>query len=268
MILMPGQQFGDAWMPAVVSVPLGAGIFVLAQRRLVPAIAEAELAAGRPFIATRYLIIVVSEFVTGQAQTRVLAAEAERARIASDLHADVLPSIAQVLADNAAGAAPEQVAGRLRAVEREVRGLLAERRLVVLEEFGIVEALEWLVDQAEKRVAFPIDLTVDDRSTDDRPPRAVERAAFRIAQLAVENSIQHAQPSRLLLDVLVQARQLRVEVADDGRGAPPTETTRAAKTNHQGIADMAFHANQVQGRLEVGSPPAGGTSVAFAWTAG
>jgi signal transduction histidine kinase len=255
------------WTPVVVFLPLGAGLVVLSHRRLVPAVAEAELVAGRPLAPARYASVLAAEFVTGQAQARALSAEAERARLASDLHAEVLPSIAQALAESEAGAAPDRIAERLRKVDREVRGLLAERRLVVLEEFGIVEALEWLVDRTEERVSFPVDLTVDDRSTDARPPLAVEQAAFRIAQLAVENAIQHARPSRLALDVLATSGELRVEVADDGRGWSEAESARGARANHLGLADMVFQASQVRGHVDVGSPPAGGTTVAFAWTA-
>ncbi len=242
--------------------------FVLAPgawRRLVPAVAEAESVALRPFRPHRYLETVVSESITGHAEHGRRAADEERARLASDLHAEFLPYLEQVAARNAAGASREELGERLRELQDEVRQLMSERRHVVLEEFGIVEALEWLVGRAEERVAFPIEMAVDDASTRARPPREVERAAFRIAQLAVENAIQHASPTRLTLNVLARKDRLTIAVSDDGRGLShqPTDPRR----DHVGLADMRAQANDVRGALEVSGSSAGGTTVNFAWPA-
>jgi signal transduction histidine kinase len=158
-----------------------------------------------------------------------------------------------------------EVADRLRELEREVRDLMAERRLVVLEEFGIVEAIEWLIGRAEERASMDIQLSVDDRTTEARPPRDVERAAFRIAQLAIENALQHAAPTRLELAVLARSDEVRISVADDGRGfgsaAAPRDRDRV------GISDMRWQAADVHGEVQVVSPPSGGTMVTFAWPA-
>lgn len=246
--------------------PFLAALLALALwRRLVPAVAEAEAVATRPFQPLRYLETVISETVSGGADQRRRAVEAERARLASTLHADFLPNLERLASENAAGASREEVSERLRELQDEVRRLMAERRLVVLEEFGILEALEWLVAQAEERVSFVIDLTVDDASTPDRPPRDVERAAFRIAQLAVENAIQHAGPTRLILHVLARADRLTLTVADDGRWLAPTPADR--RRDHVGIADMRSEADNVRGAVEVTPGQAGGTTVQFAWPA-
>ena len=252
-----------ALLPAYPPFALILGIALW--RRLVPAVAEAEAVATRPFQPLRYLETVVSEAISGGAQHRRRAVEAERARLASTLHAEFLPNLERLASRNASGASREEVTERLHELQDEVRRLMAERRLVVLEEFGIVEALEWLVAQAEDRVPFAVELTVDDASTPDRPPREVERAAFRIAQLAVENAIQHAGPSRLSLHVLARADRLTISVADDGRWVTPSATDR--RRDHVGIADMRSEADQVRGAVEVRPSQDGGTTVQFGWPA-
>lgn len=242
-------------------VVLGLGLW----RRLVPAVAEAENVATRPFQPLRYLETAVSEAISGGAEHRRRAVETERARLASTLHAEFLPNLERLASQNAAGATREEVTERLQELQDEVRRMMAERRLVVLEEFGIVEALEWLVAQAEERGSFEVELAVDDASTTERPPREVERAAFRIAQLAVENAIQHAGPSRLRLHVLARRDRLTIAVADDGTWVAPSPTDR--RRDHVGIADMRSEADHVRGAVEVTPSRGGGTTVQFGWPA-
>jgi signal transduction histidine kinase len=236
-----------------------------ARGRLVPAVAEAEAVARRPFRPFKYLETVAIEALAGSAALRRRATADERSRLASDLHAEVLPSLAAIAAQYEAGAPKEDVAVRVRQLEEDVRALMAERRLVVLEEFGIVEAIEWLLGRAEERVTLEIGLSVDDRTTSERPPREVERAAFRIAQLAVENALQHAFPTKLTLEILARSDQVRISVADNGRGFadPSADRTR----DHVGIADMRSQAAEVRGDVQVMAPLAGGTTVTFAWPA-
>jgi signal transduction histidine kinase len=236
-----------------------------ARGRLVPAIAEAEAVAGRPLRPLKYLDTVVVEALTGRASLRRAATAAERSKLASDLHAELLPSLAEVAAQHEAGASKEEVALRLRRLGDEIRDLMAERRLVLLEEFGLVEAIEWLLGRAEERESLDIDLAVDERTTPERPPREVERAAFRIAQLAVENALQHGSPTRLALQVLARSDSVRISVTDDGRGIgdAPGQTGR----DHTGIADMRSQAADVRGDVQVVAPPTGGTTVTFAWPA-
>ncbi len=236
------------------------------RRRLVPAIAEAEATARHPLRPFRYLETVAIETLTARAALRRSATAAERSRLASDLHAQILPSLADIRARYESGAVDADVAVRLRELEREVRDLMAERRLVVLEEFGIVEAIEWLVGRAEERASMAIQLSVDDRSTDLRPPREVERAAFRVAQLAVENVLQHAAPGRLELQVLARADEVRIAVVDDGPGMQSTSSDR--ERDHVGISDMRSQAAEVHGDVTVVSPASGGTTVTFAWPGG
>lgn len=234
-------------------------------RRLVPGVAEAEAIATRPLRPLRYLETIVAEVLTERGEHRRNAIAAERARLASTLHAEFLPNLDRLATQNAAGASREEVTERLRELQDEVRRLMAERRLVVLEEFGIIEALEWLVSQAEERGPFAVELTVDDASTSDRPPREVERAAFRIAQLAVENAIQHAGPTRLALHVLASSDRVSISVADDGHWVEPPSDER--RRDHVGIADMRSEASQVRGAVELVPSDGGGTTVQFAWPA-
>jgi signal transduction histidine kinase len=146
-----------------------------------------------------------------------------------------------------------------------MRGIVAERRLVILEEFGIVQALEWLAERAEERAPVAVELTVDPGTREARPPREVERAAFRVAQLALDNALLHAEPSRVSVEVLSEPSRLLLRVEDDGQGLEPGASERAARDNHQGMADMRLQADLVRARLDVMSARPGGTVVRFDW---
>ncbi len=209
--------------------------------------------------------IFIDEVIPGRETGRRSAAEAERVRLAGDLHAQILPSLNLVLAESAAGASPEVIADRLRDLERDMRGIVAERRLVILEEFGIVQALEWLAERAEDRAPVVVELTVQPGVGEQRPPREVERAAFRVAQLALDNALLHAEPQRVTIGVLADASHLKLRVEDDGQGLPPGAPERAARANHQGMADMRLQADLVRARLDVSSARPGGTVVLFDW---
>ena len=209
--------------------------------------------------------IFVDEIIPGRESGRRSAAEAERVRLAGDLHAQILPSLNLVLAESAAGASPEVLADRLRDLERDMRGIVAERRLVILEEFGIVQALEWLAERAEDRAPVVVELTVQPGVGEERPPREVERAAFRVAQLALDNALLHAEPQRVTIGVLADASHLKLRVEDDGQGLETGAPERAARANHQGMVDMRLQADLVRARLDVTSARPGGTVVIFDW---
>jgi signal transduction histidine kinase len=211
--------------------------------------------------------IVLDELLPGRLAARRAGAEAERFRLAADVHAEILPSLNLVLAESEGGASGAAITARLRALEQDVRSLVAERRLVVLEEFGIVEALEWLAERAEDRGSVTVDLLVHPSVAEGRPPIDTERAAFRVAQLAVDNALLHAAAGEIRMEVLAEPHRLSLRVQDDGRGLAPGSRERATRENRQGLLDMRLHADLVRARLDVAAEPAGGTVIRFDWPA-
>lgn len=122
--------FGAGLLPMyAIPVVLGLG----AWRRLVPAVAEAETVALRPFRPFRYLETIVVEALTGRAEHRRRAASAERERLATELQAGVLRNLERVASTNAAGATREEIADRLRELQVAIGNLMGDGRQVVLE---------------------------------------------------------------------------------------------------------------------------------------
>ncbi len=213
--------------------------------------------------------LVVDELVPGRSRTRVTAIERERARLATELHADVLPDLSAVIRSIEEGASGEQAAERLRGIAAELRDLMAERRLSVLEQLGLVPALEWLVEQVEGRTGVRVELDVEGASVDweARPPRDVELTAYRVCQQALDNALLHARPTSIRVRLDVDAGHAELEVSDNGVGIRSGDEERALRSGHLGLGDMRQRAAAIGAALHIGPRQDGGTMVLLRWPA-
>jgi signal transduction histidine kinase len=205
---------------------------------------------------------ILRELIPGQAAADAAAIEAERVRLAGDLHAVVLPSLRRAIADAEAGLPIEDLAERLRSVDLELERLMADRWPVVLEAFGLVAALEDLAERTEAASSVQVALEID--ASTGRPRPEIERAAWRVAQLALDNAVRHAAASRISIVVAVGPDRVRLSMADDGRGFDPADPTRPGA---RGLADLGRRAAAVGGRVTIGSGHPTGTVVRFDWPA-
>ena len=190
---------------------------------------------------------------------------AERTRLAGDLHATVLPGLRRAIADAEAGGDPDILARRLRTVDLELERLMADRWPVVLEAFGLVPSLEELAEQIEADAALSVVLEIGHVAA-ERPPRAVERAAWRVAQVALDNAVRHADASAISIVIATDPRRVRLAVADDGRGFDPV-APGGVRAGGRGLADANRRALAIGATVGVESRSGGGTTVAFEWVA-
>lgn len=275
---------GWLWM-GVIGALWGMGL----GRDLWPAFqrTRARLRAGgatgrRPGAAFTALRVFVDELVPGREAGRAEAAASERGRIAADLHAEVLPSLRRALVEAETGGTVERLAADLRSAVDEVEALLLARRSIVLEEMGLLAGLEWLAERTEDRSEVRVEILVDvdpgagtsagasaDTAPSDpvRPPREVERAAFRVAQLALDNVVRHAAGASVAVRLSSGAGRVALRIEDDGDG-PAVDEAAAARSGHRGIADMRAEARACGAALDVGRGPGDrGTAIAFTWPA-
>jgi signal transduction histidine kinase len=260
-----------AWL-AIVGALWGLGL----ARDLRPAVTRTRtrLQAGearppRPGAAFGVLRVFLDELVPGREAGRAEAAESERGRIAADLHAEVLPSLRRALAEAEAGGTVERLAADLRSAVDEVEALLLARRSIVLEEMGLLSGLEWLAERTEDRSEVRVQILVEGDAAPgtQRPPREVERAAFRVAQLALDNVVRHGPHASVAVRVAIGASHVRVLVEDDA-GGPPVDEAGAARRGRRGLADMRAEARACGAALDIGrGPDDRGTAIEFRWDA-
>jgi signal transduction histidine kinase len=257
-----------AWL-AVIAALLTVGLvrdLRPAFRRTRSRLAAGDPARGGPGVALSVMRIFVDELVPGREAGRAEAAEDERGRLAADLHAEVLPSLRRALAEAEAGGTVERLAADLRSAVDEVESLLVARRSIVLEELGLLAAVEWLAERVEDRSDVRVEIEVGaSDAAGGRPPRDVERAAFRVAQLALDNVVRHAPGSTARVGVATSASAVRLRIEDDGIG-PAVDEAAARRSGRRGIADMRAEAQACGAALSIGRGDGGsGTAVELRW---
>jgi signal transduction histidine kinase len=201
----------------------------------------------------------------GRESRRRAGVEAERRRLATDLHAEVLPQLRGALRAAEAGDAGPGLVADLRAIADGLEAVTMERRDPVLEALGLIAALETLAERSEDRGSPPIELRILEVEDDRRPPLMVEDAALRVARLALDNAIRHAGAAAIVVSLDVRATRLHLSVVDDGRAIAAPEVVRARASGRRGILDMERAARDVGATFEVRPAEGSGTAVDFDW---
>ncbi len=204
------------------------------------------------------------ELWPGQADLDETTRAAERTRLAGDLHAVVLPSLRQAIAEAESGGDPDALARHLRTVDLELERLMADRWPVVLDTFGLIAALEDLAERMEADGELKVEIDVEQAG--DRPPVTIERTAWRVAQVALDNIVRHAAATRVTITIEVDAERLALTIADDGRGVA-TGPAGSTRSGARGLADAARRAAAIGATIRLEPRPGGGTMVAFGWQA-
>ena len=199
--------------------------------------------------------------------------EAERARVARELHDGPVQDLialghsaemAQRLLTRGELGEAETVLDELRGAEREtveeLRRIIGALRPSYLEDLGLIPALEMLVQQADDRSSSEVRLEKEGSAHRYEP--AVELAAYRIAQEALNNAVQHARAEMISVRVRSSDEGLVLSVTDDGVGfdlpARPDVLTRAG---HFGLLGMRERATLLGGSLSIDATPGRGTRV-------
>jgi signal transduction histidine kinase len=227
-------------------------IVVGAARDLAPATQRAAVrlrdtpdldANGRLWQYLRYLVDELAPIRTGE-RRRVV--EAERERLAADLHALVLPDLRRAAARAASAGVPPDVELDLRRALDDVEQLMHQRQSVVLEQFGLVAALEWLAERTEERSTLRVELELDGNVPDGArgADPSVARAAFRIALLALDNVVRHAGATTATIRLSEPRAGLRLQVIDDGATSPIVD-----RSDGRGLADMQAEATASGGSI-------------------
>jgi signal transduction histidine kinase len=222
----------------------------------------------------------------------ISAQEAERRRIAFDLHDGVTTALASMSFHLSAVdltvsevAALERSAGtpRARSLERARAELQSARELadlaynqtraaisglhsLVLDDLGLLAAIESLVQMAGRDGGPTIDLVVDPAATLDDLPDHAAAALYRIAQEALANAVKHAQAERIVLSLRRVGDSIVLGCADDGGGFDPAERKAARALDddggqHFGLSSIAERCAMIEASLRVESVPGRGTTL-------
>jgi PAS domain S-box-containing protein len=203
-----------------------------------------------------------------EAQLEEAAVLEERTRLARDLHDSVTQTLysTNLFADAAhlamSTGRTDTATKHLDAVREliwqamlEMRLLLFELRPPLLEEIGLVGALESRLESVETRVGLPIEFRVDG---DRQLPPTVESELYLVALEALNNIAKHAQANRVTVHLRLDEERCRLVIQDDGSGFDPEA---AGRGGGQGLRSMQERVAQLGGRLDLETAPGQGTTV-------
>jgi two-component system sensor histidine kinase UhpB len=187
------------------------------------------------------------------------AEEAERGRIARELHDDVGQSLTVLLLELArarrtgSDSAVAEAQETARAVLQDVRQICHQLRPESLDDLGLSSALTTLAARVSEAAQLPVEVDVEH----ELPPLApdAELVLLRVAQEGLTNVVRHAGASRARLALRRAGDGVTLRIADDGRGLA------AALAAGGGIRGMRERAASVGGRLSIGSAGASGLEV-------
>jgi two-component system sensor histidine kinase UhpB len=188
------------------------------------------------------------------------AQEAERHRIARELHDEVGQTLTAVLLElkRVADHAPPEVGDQLRQVQETTRTSLDEIRRIarrlrpgVLDELGLASALKALATEFTGS-----GLTVRLRLHNDLPDlgRNAELVVYRVAQESLTNTARHSGARRVDMTLRREADAVELHIRDDGHGL------RGAAEG-AGIRGMRERALLIGADLSIGAAPGGGTDL-------
>lgn len=170
-------------------------------------------------------------------------------------------------ADPGDAARHARVDGLIDQAIRDVRQLLVELRPTLLDEHGLIAALDNEL-LSRRPAAGQVSLRLESAPALQarRWPGDVEYAVFMVAREALANALNHAQASEICIRLEGDAHWLRLEVQDNGQGMAPGAT--AVRPGHLGMVGMRERAIAIGGTFEVGEAPGGGALITLSWEDG
>lgn len=201
------------------------------------------------------------------------AREVESARISRLLHDEVgqvLSAVGlqmDVLKLDFKAVAPD-IVGRIQDIQqmldhamREVRSLSYDLNPAVVERVGLHSALDRLVGRFRSVFKGSLRFFFD---TKIRPPLEISNVWYKIAELALDNAVQHANAQRIEVHVRATKKSVILEIRDDGSGFSPEDAN--VQTPGLGLLLIQHYAAQVPIQVVLRSVPGKGTMVRSTWT--
>ena len=199
--------------------------------------------------------------------------EEERTRIARELHDELGVGLKclkidlsrlHTMVSGGAGAGVRKKAGnKIRSMVEQidttiasVQRLVTELRPAVLDDLGLVAAIEWQCQDFQKRTGIPCTCVTSADDIAMEPERAT--AIFRICQEALTNTARHAQATAVTIKLESRGESLQLVVADNGVGIP---NTKVSNRRSLGLLGMRERVALFGGEITIQGNPGKGTTV-------
>jgi signal transduction histidine kinase len=230
-----------------------------------PAFTDDDLRLVEALAVRAASAVNLSQRVSRDVVGRVVAAqELERKRLARELHDETGQALTSILlglkpleqaVDDDGRAAVASLRELVVSTLQDVRRLAVELRPSALDDFGLVPALERLVDTFREQTGIRVDLQAN--LGEERLPSEVETALYRIVQEALTNVVKHAGASRVSILLTQRDGSAAVVVEDDGSGFDPSATSE----DGLGLVGMRERVGLLGGRVRIESAAGRGATL-------
>ena len=200
------------------------------------------------------------------------AQEEERKRIARELHDDTAQALFAIsrhidnfMRNDAALSAQQitflqEIRHQIGTALQGVRQFSQDLRPSIIDDLGLLPAVQWLVKQMDEQYKIKTELAV--LGNERRFSPEVELILFRIIQEALRNVYRHAEASQAEVIIDFRESRLRVTISDNGKGFQLPETVSdLSRSGRLGLVGMQERASLVNGNVTVKSEPGAGTII-------
>ena len=214
----------------------------------------------------RYLALADSRLELEKLSARLLdIQEQERRSIARELHDEVGQVLEALLVDlgRLSTLAPageqamrEQIARLKRLAEnsvKTVRDIALLLRPSMLDDLGLIPALEWQAREVSRRGEMEVD--VHSEMVSEQVPDEIKVCVYRLVQEALNNAAAHASAKIARVSVTQGPENLKVEIKDDGQGFDPQ------RVRGMGLLGMEERVKRLGGKLKIESRDGHGTRI-------
>lgn len=194
--------------------------------------------------------------------------ESQTRKLANTLHDEsgqLLSAVHIQLQEIAKGFSPEErakldsVRQLLDQIEQQLRQFSHDLRPTVLDDYGLVPAIQWLAGRFSKRMGIPV--TVDAQSV-TRLPATTEAALYRIAQEALNNAARHAKAARVQIRLKQLPGELHCSIRDDGVGFDVSSIS-SKKTKGLGLLGIQDRLSGLGAKFQIRSAAHEGTELSI-----
>jgi len=239
-----------------ITLGIGALLALATTRHILRLARDAEMRYGQVVHAQRELKELSARLVEAQ--------ERERRAISRELHDEVGQSLSALLMElgNLGAVAPEHAELRqhLESIRKlaessvnVVRNMALLLRPSMLDDLGLVPALQWQAREISKRTGMAVH--VDAEGVADDLPEDHKTCVYRVVQEALNNCARHALAHSVRIQVVQETARIRLTVHDDGQGFDSTHVRGL------GLLGMEERVTHLGGRFHLQSEPGRGTQL-------
>jgi len=193
----------------------------------------------------------------------IRAQEDERKKIAKDLHDSVGQQISAISMNFQAftrkiakdipdfGSDTEKIKRMIIDTSEEIRSISHQMMPRALTQFGLVDAIEDIVEMSFKNSSIQVEFSVS--NMDERMPQEVETGIYRIAQELISNVIKHSGASLVIIELSRINNTVNLTVKDDGIGIKQSDNKGI------GITNITSRVNALNGNFTIEALPGKGT---------